>query len=598
MNEFTQQGAQFPQPFAMEQMRQDLPSIQGLQRRAPSPGWATEFDPGEQARMEAAFASPKLGAPLPAAFNTADYQRFQTSSPTARAASPMSQVQPAMNTMYRPMGMGNYSGMGMSSMYNHNMYAQPTQQQQDKGKSRMVELDDQNWEQQFAELDQQDNVSVQAREAMETELNDLDRSVPQHTGAGTQFPPDHYTAQMDHVWNRLEMNLTRDQNRQLGDSLEDTQFSPEDYAAWDNFDANMGLNTHNPFINEPFLGSYMFEQSNPFMQDNKPNGAFEKGMQILRDHGNLSLAALAFEAAVQQEPNHVEAWLQLGNAQAQNEKETAAIRALERALQLDPNNLDALMSLAVSYTNEGYDSTAYRTLERWLSVKYPSICPPDALSDPSDIGFSDQVVLHDRVTNLFIQAAQLSPSGATMDPDVQVGLGVLFYGAEDFEKAIDCFNAALASHETGTSNRENQIHLLWNRLGATLANSGKSEDAIAAYSRALEENPNFVRARYNLGVSCINIGCYPEAAGHLLGALSLHRQAEQLEQAKEVLVDGNGNPLGNIDDLALEHIIQQNESGNIYDTLRRAFSSMGRRDLTEKVGVGMNLDSFRSEFDF
>lgn len=597
MNEFAQQGAQLPQPFAMEQMRQDPPSIQNLQRRTPSPGWAADFDPGEQVRMEAAFAPPKLGAPLPSAFSTADYQRFQTSSPTVRAASPMSQVQPAMNTMYRPMGMNNYSGMGMNSMYSHNMYAQPAQQQ-DKGKSRMVELDEQNWEQQFAELDKQDNVSEEAREAMERELNDLDRSVSQHAGPETQFQPDHYTAQMDHVWNRLEMNLTRDQNRQLDGSMEDTQFTPEDYAAWDNFDANMGLNAHNPFINEPFLGSYMFEQSNPFMQDSHANGAFEKGMQILRDHGNLSLAALAFEAAVQQDPNHVEAWLQLGNAQAQNEKETAAIRALERALQLDPNNLDALMSLAVSYTNEGYDSTAYRTLERWLSVKYPSICPPNALSDPSDIGFSDQVVLHDRVTNLFIKAAQLSPSGSTMDPDVQVGLGVLFYGAEDFEKAIDCFNAALASHETGTSNRENQIHLLWNRLGATLANSGKSEDAIAAYSRALEENPNFVRARYNLGVSCINIGCYPEAAAHLLGALSLHRQAGQLEQAKEVLVDGNGNPLGDIDDIALEHIIQQNESGNIYDTLRRAFSSMGRRDLTEKVGVGMNLEEFRSEFDF
>jgi tetratricopeptide (TPR) repeat protein len=376
----------------------------------------------------------------------------------------------------------------------------------------------------------------------------------------------------------------------------DNAFSSEDFAAWENFDSNMGLNTHHPYEREPMLGDYMFEEQNPFQEKQSSRSAFEEGKQILESHGNLSLAALAFEAAVQQDPNHVEAWVLLGAAQAQNEKESPAIRALEKALQLDPNNLDALMGLAVSYTNEGYDSTAYRTLERWLSVKYPQIHPPQNLSDPAEVGFTDRQVLHERVADLFIKAAQLSPSGEHMDPDVQVGLGVLFYGNEDFEKAVDCFKAALASTESGIVNRESQVHLLWNRLGATLANSGRSEDAITAYCKALDVNPNFVRARYNLGVSCINIGCYPEAAGHLLGALNLHRiVGEQgLDKAREIVGDGNAG----IGDAELERMIQQNESSNLYDTLRRAFTGMGRRDLTEKVGTGMNLDQFRPEFEF
>lgn len=49
---------------------------------------------------------------------------------------------------------------------------------------------------------------------------------------------------------------------------------------------------------------------------------------------------------------------------------------------------------------------------------------------------------------------------------------------------------------------------LWNRLGATLANGQKSEEAINAYHHALKLSPGFIRARYNLGISCINLGAY------------------------------------------------------------------------------------------
>ena len=184
-----------------------------------------------------------------------------------------------------------------------------------------------------------------------------------------------------------------------------------------------------------------------------------------------------------------------------------------------------------------------------------------------------------------------------MDVDVQVGLGVLFYGSEDYDKAVDCFTAALNSTQQGIMKKSGEEHLLWNRLGATLANSGRSEEAIEAYSRALELKSNFVRARYNLGVSCINLGVQEEAAVHLLGALSMHRVMEQegRERAKEVLQDGSGR---DVDDAMVEGLLQQNQSTNLYDTLRRVFTQMGRRDLSEMVGPDMDLGVFRREFDF
>jgi peroxin-5 len=543
--------------------------------------------------MEAAFNK----APQGTHFSADEFAKFQQMNGSASSASRASPL-PGGSLMTQPMMMGgmsynNMMGGPMFRMMGTNMgmgmgmvHQQPPQQEvEGKGKGKVVELDQNRWEEQFQQMelhDRQLREETDEARAMEPELDQMDEKL-QHSETGY--------GDLESIWRGIQAE--QQAMKELDDMEEDfskfdtTVFGPDDLSGW-------GLN--NRLGAEPVIQEYLFEEENLFQ--NQPN-PFEEGVRIMNEGGNLSLAALAFEAAAQANPDHVEAWVYLGSAQAQNEKEEAAIRALEHALKLDPNNLPALMALAVSYTNEGYDSTAYRTLERWLSVKYPDIMDPTQLSSAADVGFTDRAQLHERITSLFLSAARLAPDGDHMDPDVQVGLGVLFYGAEEYDKAVDCFQAALHSSELGTSNQREQIHLLWNRLGATLANSGRSEEAIAAYEKALAIHPNFVRARYNLGVSCINIGCHAEAAGHLLASLDMHKTVEKSghDKARELL--GGAAGAGGPDvDARIEAMTTQNRSTTLYDTLRRVFTQMGRRDLAEKVVVGVDPDIFRGEFDF
>jgi len=429
--------------------------------------------------------------------------------------------------------------------------------QRDAGVQRVAQPvgNQQDWESEFAKVEQQlKNVSEEEMvKQLEEEFKEM---------AGEETAEDFFE-KFNHAWKNggdLETpgptaEQTGDQTaEQLGESYWEDDYAPNPTSNLTNFDPDP--------VTAP-LEEYFLEQENPFVDTTDP---MEEGLRLWREGGQLSAAALCFEAAVQRDESNSLAWMYLGQVQAENEKEEPAIAALQKAVQLDPSNMSALMSLAVSYTNESHDMQAYATLHRWMRSAYP------------DIGQKDDLVIlgtdvsprevHNRVTKLFLEAARRNQS---VDADVQVGLGVLFYNHGDYDKAVDCFTAALSARP--------EDYTLWNRLGATLANSGRSEEAIAAYDKALGIKPTFVRGRYNLGVSCINIGVYKEAAEHLLGALSMH-----------VLPDGTN---GRFEEA------HRNVSQNLWDTLRRTFMLMERKDLADVAKPGTDLQAFRDAgFEF
>lgn len=158
---------------------------------------------------------------------------------------------------------------------------------------------------------------------------------------------------------------------------------------------------------------------------------------------------LELEAAVQADPTDHHAWYALGLKQQENERESAAILALAKVVQLDPDYRPAYLALAVSYTNEGEHEAANRVIAKWIDLAPDANQISAGAAGATGNWQDDQKVLVDRLIGL----ARMSPD--EVDPDVQVALGALFNSSEQYDKAEDCFHAALAARPDVS-----QLHLL------------------------------------------------------------------------------------------------------------------------------------------
>ncbi|KAI9922560.1 hypothetical protein PsorP6_000097 [Peronosclerospora sorghi] len=295
--------------------------------------------------------------------------------------------------------------------------------------------------------------------------------------------------------------------------------------------------------------NYYYKSDNPFL-DSTDN--FQRGIDFFKS-GHLDNAILAFEAEVQLHSDNSEAWRMLGECHAENDEDKSAIACLERSIEEDPYNLSALLALGVSNVNESNLQGALKTLKGWVqhNPKFHRLeIQVDEYSDGS---------LMDEVMQLMLQARAHDPN----DSDVQVVLGVLYNVSKDYDAAVESFKAA-------TELRPDE-YALWNKTGATLANSARSSEAIPAYHRslnhvrlwcssALELKPRYARGWLNLGISHANLGNYEEATKCYLQALSLNSRAD-----------------------------------HIWSYLRICFTCMERFDLV-KMADTRDINNFRAEF--
>ncbi|MGA2508561.1 MAG: tetratricopeptide repeat protein [Chitinispirillaceae bacterium] len=154
----------------------------------------------------------------------------------------------------------------------------------------------------------------------------------------------------------------------------------------------------------------------------------------------------------------------------------------------------------------------------------------------------------------------LAMTGKTME---QVG-----YWKSDF---------TLFSHATAVIKRN---HVAYNNLGLTLYKSGRTDEALAQYRKALEIKPDFAEARFNLGFLLANSGRTDEATAQYRKALEIKPGFAEARINLGVLLEDNGRA---DEAIAQYRKVLEFNPGSIgaLTNLARAFVRKGR--LTDAV---------------
>jgi peroxin-5 len=126
--------------------------------------------------------------------------------------------------------------------------------------------------------------------------------------------------------------------------------------------------------------------------------------------------------------------------------------------------------------------------------------------------------------------------------------------SRDYDAAADAFRRAIDVRPAD--------YQLRNKLGATLANGNRSDEALPSYREALSLKPKYARGWLNMAISHSNLHNYFEAARCYLQTLSLNPDAK-----------------------------------HVWSYLRIALTCDEKWDLLP-LAASQNLNAFREHFDF
>lgn len=92
---------------------------------------------------------------------------------------------------------------------------------------------------------------------------------------------------------------------------------------------------------------YVLDPNNPYIHEEQ---LYERALEFSRNF-DLRNAILALEAELVKNPSNSEAWVLLGQLNAENDEDSRAIASFLRGHENDPYNLECLLQLGISLIN-------------------------------------------------------------------------------------------------------------------------------------------------------------------------------------------------------------------------------------------------------
>lgn len=269
-----------------------------------------------------------------------------------------------------------------------------------------------------------------------------------------------------------------------------------------------------------------------------PENLYEQGLTHFNE-GNIPEAILCFESTLRNvDMENADAWRMLGKCHTENDADSKAIVCWLKSLERDPYSPETLLALGVAYVNELDWEKAVESLRGWVG-NHPLYAGMENASGEVDIeddlyGAGDvddeveggarrmrpQTMAEMRdVERLLLRALEYDRTDDAA-ADVYEALGVVYNVSRDYDAAVDSFRRAI-----GVRPDDYQLR---NKLGATLANSNRSEEALPSYRKALSLKPKYARGWLNMAISHSNLHNYSEAARCYLQTLSLNPEAKHV----------------------------------------------------------------------